>query len=42
LKNTTCQEKGKTAGWRNAVASKEQCFSPHAVILENRSVTLFD
>jgi hypothetical protein len=41
LKNTTFQEKGKTTGQGNAISSKERHFSPLAVILENRSVTLF-
>jgi hypothetical protein len=41
-KNTTFQEKGKTIGRGDAIASKEQRhFSPLAYILENRRVTLF-
>jgi hypothetical protein len=41
-KNTTFQERGKTTGQGDAIASKEQRrFSPLAAILENRRVTLF-
>jgi hypothetical protein len=41
-KNTTFQERGKTTGRGDAIASKEQRhFSPLAAILENRLVTLF-
>jgi hypothetical protein len=41
-KNTTFKERGKTTGWGDAIASKEQRhFSPLAAILENRRVTLF-
>jgi hypothetical protein len=40
-KNTTFQERGETTGWGDAIASKEQHFSPLAAILENRRVTLF-
>jgi hypothetical protein len=40
-KNTTFQERGKTTGRGDAVASKERHFSPLAAILENRRVTLF-
>jgi hypothetical protein len=43
LKNTAFQERGKTTGWGNAIASKEQQhFSPLMVILENRRVMLFN
>jgi hypothetical protein len=41
LKNTTFQERGKTTGWGDAIASKERHFSPLAAILEDRHVTLF-
>jgi hypothetical protein len=30
LKNTALQKRGKTAGWGDAIASKEQHFSPLA------------
>jgi hypothetical protein len=40
-KNTTYQERGKTTGRGNAIASKERHFSPLAAILENRCVTPF-
>jgi hypothetical protein len=41
-KNTTFQERGKTTGRGDAVASKERRhFSPLTAILENRLVTLF-
>jgi hypothetical protein len=41
-KNTTFQERGKTAGRGDAVTSKEwRHFSPLTAILENRRVTLF-
>jgi hypothetical protein len=40
-KNTTFQERGKTTGWGDAIASKEQHFSPLAAILENRCVMQF-
>jgi hypothetical protein len=39
--NKTFQERGKTAGRGDAIASKGQHFSPLAAILENRRVTLF-
>jgi hypothetical protein len=41
LKNTAFQERGKTTGWGDAIALKEQHYSPLAAILENRRVTLF-
>jgi hypothetical protein len=41
LKNTTLQERGKTTGWGDAIASKERHFSPLTAILENRQVILF-
>jgi hypothetical protein len=42
LKNTTFQERGKTTGHGDAIASTEwQHFSPLVTILENRHVTLF-
>jgi hypothetical protein len=41
-KNTAFQDIGKTAGWGEAIASKEQRqFSPLAAILESRRVTIF-
>jgi hypothetical protein len=41
-KNTTFQERGKTTGWGDAIASTEQrSFSPLAAILEIRRVMLF-
>jgi hypothetical protein len=39
--NTTFQERGKTTGRGEAIASKELHFSPLAAILENRGVALF-
>jgi hypothetical protein len=40
-KNTNFQERGKTTGRGDAIASKEQRhFYPLAAILENRPVTL--
>jgi hypothetical protein len=40
-KKTNFQERGKTTGQGDAIASKEQHFSPLAAILENKRVTLF-
>jgi hypothetical protein len=39
--NKTYQERGKTTGRGDAIASKEQHFFPLAAILENRRETLF-
>jgi hypothetical protein len=40
-KSTTFQEKRKTTGWGDAIASKECHFSPLTASLESRRVTLF-
>jgi hypothetical protein len=40
-KNTTFQERRKTTGQGDAIASKERHFSPLMAILENRHVMLF-
>jgi hypothetical protein len=40
-KYTAFQERGKTTDRGDAIASKEQHFSPLAAISENRRVTLF-